>query len=160
MIRANAREVRNLRFKCSICKEFFPREFFYEASKELSGVSNACKKCQYDRAHTPEAIVKRKAYLQKYNAINREERLAYKRQWRAKLKQEAFDKMGGKCVRCGFTDYRALQVDHVNGGGWKEHSQNRHMYYYLQVMKDTTGKYQLLCANCNWIKRWENGEHK
>jgi hypothetical protein len=27
------------------------------------------------------------------------------------------------------------------------------------VLSDTSGKYQLLCANCNWIKRFENGEH-
>lgn len=32
--------------------------------------------------------------------------------------------------------------------------------YHLRAIMDTTGKYQLLCANCNWIKRHEKGEHR
>ena len=28
--------------------------------------------------------------------------------------------LGNKCIKCGFNDWRALQVDHVNGGGRKE----------------------------------------
>lgn len=82
----------------------------------------------------------------------------------------AFAALGGKCLRCGFTDERALQIDHVNGGGSKEHhrrQKNGAMWrriclskYYRLVVNDTTGKYQLLCANCNWIKRTENGEMK
>jgi hypothetical protein len=28
-----------------------------------------------------------------------------------------------------------------------------------KVLADTTGSYQLLCANCNWIKKSENNEH-
>ena len=28
----------------------------------------------------------------------------------------------------------------------------------VKVLANTTGKYQLLCANCNQIKRVENGE--
>ena len=70
-------------------------------------------------------------------------------------------RMGGCCIRCGFDDWRALQIDHVNGGGRKElktigkgNSKN----YYISVLEDTSGKYQLLCANCNWIKRSENKE--
>jgi len=27
-------------------------------------------------------------------------------------------------------------------------------------MKNPETEYQCLCANCNWIKRYENGEHK
>lgn len=33
------------------------------------------------------------------------------------------------------------------------------MRHLLEVVADKTGKYQLLCANCNWIKRSENGEY-
>ena len=32
------------------------------------------------------------------------------------------------------------------------------MSYYYRVLKDQSGKYQLLCANCNAIKRFEENE--
>lgn len=76
-------------------------------------------------------------------------------------RKRIIDRLGGVCVRCGFSDWRALQIDHVRGGGRKELKEigkGNSRKYYIRVLKDTTGKYQLLCANCNWIKRWENNE--
>lgn len=65
--------------------------------------------------------------------------------------------LGGRCSRCGFTDPRALQVDHIvpknQGGGFKRHPTAE----YKAVLDGEPG-YQLLCANCNWIKRAENHE--
>ena len=84
------------------------------------------------------------------------------REWRTRVLAH----LGGKCVRCGFTDERALQVDHVRGDGYLDgrHRIGNRMAgssstYYRRVVADTTGRYQLLCANCNWIKRVENKEH-
>lgn len=72
-----------------------------------------------------------------------------------------FDKLGHQCSRCGFTDKRALQIDHVNGGGNKEHAEIKCQARYLRkVLDDTEGTYQILCANCNWIKRMERLEHR
>ncbi len=83
--------------------------------------------------------------------------------WKAKIlsiKEEVFDKLGHSCCRCGFADKRALQIDHVNGGGNKEHKEIRNGYAFLKkVLFDTGGAYQILCANCNWIKRMERGEN-
>lgn len=74
------------------------------------------------------------------------------------LKEKAYTILGGKCVKCGFSDQRALQIDHINGGGNKERdsgiSTNQ---YYVRIIHGSTD-YQLLCANCNWIKRIENNE--
>jgi hypothetical protein len=73
-------------------------------------------------------------------------------------------KLGAKCVKCGFSDLRALQIDHIAGGGAQEllrgSTQNRRHYYkkVLESIAAKENKYQLLCANCNWIKRWENKE--
>ena len=58
--------------------------------------------------------------------------------------------LGRKCVRCGFDDIRALQIDHINNDGYKE---NRVKMYHKILRGDTEG-YQVLCANCNWIKRY------
>lgn len=69
------------------------------------------------------------------------------------------DEMGGECERCGFSDdWRALQIDHVNGGGSAESIGSSESAKYQRV-RDNPEKYQLLCANCNAIKRIENGEH-
>jgi hypothetical protein len=83
----------------------------------------------------------------------------YRTQWGKRHRLALITKLGGKCVRCGFDDPRALQIDHVNGGGAREvHSfPNRHRYY-KHLLSDVSDKYQLLCANCNWIKREENKE--
>jgi hypothetical protein len=68
--------------------------------------------------------------------------------------------LGGKCVRCGFSDARALQIDHRNGGGSRESKSLRGAKISFQLKRVLAGdnNYQLLCANCNWIKRFENGE--
>jgi hypothetical protein len=72
--------------------------------------------------------------------------------------------LGGKCVRCGFSDYRALQIDHVNSDGALERAKfggSATIRFYLRVADSFTkgeNRYQLLCCNCNWIKRSECGE--
>lgn len=65
--------------------------------------------------------------------------------------------LGGKCVRCGFSDSRALQLDHINGGGLRDKRSTATRYRQILSGK-SVGEFQLLCANCNWIKRAENGE--
>ena len=87
-----------------------------------------------------------------------------KKKCRNKIRLKIFELLGNKCAYCGFADPRALQIDHVNGGGTNEIKvlgQNRYAYYVhiLSEIKDGSKDYQLLCANCNWIKRWENGEY-
>lgn len=73
-------------------------------------------------------------------------------QYRRKKRQEVLAFLGGICIWCGFSDPRALQIDHVNGGGSDEiarlggDSGNKRVYANPE-------KYELLCANCNWIKR-------
>jgi hypothetical protein len=68
--------------------------------------------------------------------------------------------LGGKCVTCGFQDWRALQVDHI-----KPFPGPNRLVNPIQLLTDIrkslregVQKYQLLCANCNWIKRYENNE--
>ena len=80
--------------------------------------------------------------------------------YRLEKRMAALGALGGKCARCGFDDWRALQVDHVTGGGTKERRTRGTITYFLTVVVEAkSGKYQVLCANCNWIKRFENKEH-
>jgi hypothetical protein len=88
-----------------------------------------------------------------------------------RLKDAIYLKLGNKCSNpaCqwlngdgsrGCTDRRCLQIDHINGDGTKDrklHKTNLYQYYKT-ILEDVTGRFQLLCANCNWIKRYTNKE--
>lgn len=99
---------------------------------------------------------KRKEYHKQYSKNNLEKFSYYNKKCSQKRRLETLLLAGGmRCKKCGFDDYRALQIDHINGGG----SKNRLIQAKLKEdIKRNPGKYQVLCANCNWIKRYENKE--
>jgi len=76
------------------------------------------------------------------------------------LRSLIFEKYGLKCAECSYSDIRALQIDHINGGGNVEVRKLKRPLYYEKVLQDKKGLYQILCANCNWIKRFENPKEK
>ena len=87
------------------------------------------------------------------------QRRTQQREFRRKQRQRILDKLGNQCASCGISDFRVLQVDHINGGGRKDiESFSSHNMYIKSILLDQTDKFQLLCANCNWIKKYENGE--
>lgn len=105
---------------------------------------------------TPKRIAYRLEYRKKFYERDRIER--------QNIKKKVLDEMGGKCLFCGFSDYRALQIDHINFDGAKDRftKYSNGSQYYLKVLASflsNENKYQLLCANCNWIKRFNNNEH-
>lgn len=75
-----------------------------------------------------------------------------------KIRKDVLEKLGNKCVKCGYGDTRALHIDHVNGDG--KHERNIRKTIYRRILLDLVdiSRYQLLCANCNWIKKVENNE--
>ena len=76
------------------------------------------------------------------------------------LRQQAMKFLGNKCVRCGFEDIRALQIDHTKGNGAQERKElGKHAIVEIckRILRGEPG-YQLLCANCNMIKVHENHE--
>ena len=92
-----------------------------------------------------------------------EREVRYRREYKKSKRTQLIEILGNKCVRCGFSDIRALQLDHINGGGHKECVKFGHrdamISYYLKHREETY-KLQVLCANCNWIKRHENNENR
>ena len=76
-----------------------------------------------------------------------------------RLRRRMLDALGGKCLRCGFDDWRALQIDHVNGDGRSDRDRVGNRNRYFKAVVSSPDRYQLLCANCNWIKRYEQQEH-
>jgi predicted nucleic acid-binding Zn ribbon protein len=68
----------------------------------------------------------------------------------AKLK--LIKKLGGKCMKCGFSDIMALEFHHLEKRNDYQHNNER----FLKFLKDNH-KLQLLCANCHRILHKERG---
>ena len=76
------------------------------------------------------------------------------------LRKMAMMLLGNKCERCGIRDYRVLQIDHVYGGGTIERRNIGPRGIYIKILESNGYGYQILCANCNTIKRDECQENK
>lgn len=72
-------------------------------------------------------------------------------------RSEAMALLGTECARCGIDDVRILCIDHINGGGSKERKGLAPSAYY-KLIASSPERYQLLCWNCNHLKRLEEKE--
>jgi len=132
------------------------------------------------RIYTPEEMVLRnrtkvKRWRERNHDKNWESSLRWRREnperWKAikrksghkrnvELRRKVIALFGGKCAHCGYDkDPRAFQIDHINGGGWAERKIYITGIKLAKHVLEVNGEgYQLLCANCNQIKRFENKE--
>ena len=80
--------------------------------------------------------------------------------YRNKTRNEVFGHYGRVCS-CGFHDMRALTIDHINGGGNKHRKEIKrggcHFYVWLKQQGFPQG-FQVMCMNCQFIKRHTNRE--
>lgn len=99
---------------------------------------------------------KYRAKLLSYSAIRDFDR----RNDRLSTRLELVDYLGSRCVKCGFSDIRALCIDHISGGGTRDRLTRGANYYryYLEHLEEAKDKLQVLCANCDRIKKYENKE--
>ena len=121
---------------CTKCGETKPKREFAADKRKRNGRQSHCRACDRKRI--------REIYRKKRVAL--------------------LNKLGGPiCNRCGFSDIRALQIDHIHGGGFQEYKASGNRTVYARLYKLTSEElkkdYQVLCANCNCIKRIENREH-
>lgn len=113
-----------------------------------------------------------KEYIKQYRLKNRDkirlqERERYantSKEWRAavvlknkkrriKLRLEAIEKYGGKCMCCAEKQIEFLCIDHIAGGGNKHRKQmtTKSIGEWLYANKYPKG-FQVLCFNCNSAK--------
>jgi len=126
--------------ECRICKNLLDKKMFHVNTKTSDGLCSDCKNCVEERR-------------------NSKRQTANARRTRREIRLKAINNYGGKCVNCGFSDIRALQFDHIFGTGSLEKTTGTNPKYYRRIIEDNGKNFQLLCANCNWIKRYENGEY-
>ena len=86
------------------------------------------------------------------------------RRYRMKVKLNTLTHYGGgicACVKCGFSDIRALSIDHIDGNGAQHRREINQMsgdfYGWLKRNSYPDG-YQTLCMNCQFIKRFTDKE--
>lgn len=160
-----------------ICPRCGPQPIskFNKNCTKKDGLAVQCKNCtsryskRYYRANRTQ--IKRRVKAYRDSARGRKVRSAATKTYRKRLRRKVLEHLGGRCSSrtCGWvngdgsrgcTDVRALQIDHPKGGGTEERNRlsNSHSSFYRIVLKAKKGTYQLLCANCNWIKRWVNKE--
>ncbi len=105
-----------------------------------------------------------KDYNREYNrryyapgTSNRENRRIRDRERKGQHRESILDLYGRMCVKCGYSqDTKALQLDHINSNPRKTHRYARsgdNLYVLVLNGKLSKELFQLLCANCNTIKR-------
>ncbi len=106
-----------------------------------------------------EAFRERQAkYVQKWRQANPEkERLARKRAYDNR-KRKGFDRVGGAiCRNCGCTELHALEFNHKNGNGCKDHRESGGRAMVDRVLTDSrnTDDLEVLCRICNALDHIE-----
>jgi hypothetical protein len=91
-----------------------------------------------------------------------------KRKYFMKLRLEVLTHYGGnppKCACCGETIIQFLTIDHINNDGAEHRKQisgssrkcsGHHMYQWLKK-NNYPNEFQVLCMNCNFGKRMNDG---
>lgn len=75
------------------------------------------------------------------------------------LRDWCFEILGGEvCLYCGFDDRRALTIDHIDGGGSRERKEMGARGVYIKLIEHEGVGYQVLCLNCQSVKRIEEEE--
>ncbi len=90
-------------------------------------------------------------------------RRTYSKKYRRLKRVQILTELGGRCKGCGNSDTRVLQLDKIKGGHLKlmKEIKSTHQLYVklLKNIEETKKEWQILCANCNWIKRYKNNEN-
>ena len=85
----------------------------------------------------------------------------YRAKWYLKKKVEILSHYSDgtiKCAHCGFDDIRALSIDHIDGGGAPHRKMTGNDIYGWLKRNGFPKGYQVLCMNCQLIKRQVNRE--
>lgn len=96
--------------------------------------------------------------MKKYRKRNPEKYNKQSRDAKARIREKIFKLYGNQCVSCGFTDRRALTLDHIKNNGAEERRLlGERGVYYRAIDEYRPEEYQILCMNCQFIKRVEVG---
>jgi hypothetical protein len=124
---------------------------------------------EYWKNH-PEQVIKQRERCRKYSRSRVQEDSKRSQELRTKILKI----LGTKCSNsnCPISpekmDVRLLEIDHVNGGGYKERksfrqgyfARSRYYQYILSQLQSGSEEYQLLCVYCNRLKMLETKQFR
>lgn len=154
--------------RCGGCKNVLGLEAFSPSIlRRRSGPCKSCaaKKSATWRARFPERMKEQsRASYERY----KRDRPGY---WSAnglknahRLRESAFALLGDRCRCCGKMDRicergHFCQIDHINNNG-NQHRKRLKGYVsrlYREILSNGTDGFQLLCPDCNWLKKINRG---
>lgn len=84
----------------------------------------------------------------------------WQREQRVKRRTRLIELLGGKCIDCGITDERVLQVDHVEpllrASADRGKTTGVNLARKVLAKKVSSDGLELRCANCHQIKTYED----
>jgi len=107
-------------------------------------------------ANKDEIRKRKRRLMRKLRAENPEKYAAQSRAAKKRLKDKVFAMYGAACSCCGFSDMRALTLDHVLNNGAEERKElGERGVYNRAIERHRSNEYRILCMNCQFIKRVE-----
>jgi len=148
--------------KCSKCRKTKSVSDFFMDKQKKDGLTSSCKKCvmQSTSSYRHKNKDAYRTYAQEYHKKTKHLKRKRRQAMTKNVVKEIFDLLGDKCSCCNFSNILALQIDHVYGDGYKHRKKLRGLAYYkdiLRSVKKKEGRYQILCANCNFIEGIKKG---
>lgn len=116
----------------------------------LRGIKNKDRRNELSRLRFEDPEYRK----EKYDIRNKSRKKKY-----AEQRISLFKILGGeKCVKCGFSDIRALQFEHKDDTGYLDKKKftryDQMMRYYISHPLEAIEFLQIYCANCNQIKKF------
>ena len=155
---------KSYKHNCKFCGvEFLGKEFYKFCSQSCNGKSRVDHLHRIQQAQRKYPKIDGLNRMQIYRKFNPEK--GQHELHRDNIKRVVLiQALGGCCVKCGYTDdIRALQLDHINGDGYKDRKEKgkagKVYRYYVNKLDEAKLILQVLCANCHAIKSIENRDH-
>jgi len=147
-----ANYVREWRQKHSEEQRIHAQKYYQENKRHIA---------EYYRRYYQEHKEQIKERWRKYRQEHKEQVGSSHRESIRRLKEEVLRHYGNgelACVNCGFTDIRALSIDHIKNNGVEERRKlgkkgSGYRFYRWLKSHDYPEGYQTLCMNCQFIKR-------
>lgn len=157
--------------RCRTCNVILNKDNWVKSRVERK--DRLCKECSYEyrkqwQKNNRDKCRKysrnfRKVHQESYRKVAREK----ERERRKKVRMDVLTHYSNgtpKCNHCNISDLRVLTIDHINSDGAKMRKElnlrsSTEHYDYIIKQKYPSG-YQVLCMNCQFIKRHTNHEVK
>lgn len=146
---------------CTKCQTEKSLDQFNKHSTTKDKLQVWCGQCK-NKSRREQRQLKIGCYANEYEK-SREQHLAICHRRYHRYKQVVFEHYSPSmcCVKCGFQDMRALSIDHINSDG-AEHRKKlggKNIHKWL-IENNFPPQFQVLCMNCQFIKRHEKNEYR